>query len=164
VCLCIPCDLSSSSLPTKVMYSSSIHRATWSTHLFLIDLITLTTYSKQYSSRSSAFNRFPQSPVTSYLSSPNTFFIPLLSNTKSLCFILHVTDQVSYPIKIIDNINSLNAESNSICHLLALLGAHHTLHVSRIRVKMGLKKKRGAKRIHMTHESARDGRLWTMKS
>jgi hypothetical protein len=31
--------------------------------------------------------------------------------------------------------NPLNAESNPICHLLALLGAHHILHVSRIRVK-----------------------------
>jgi len=31
-------------------------------------------------------------------------------------------------------INHLNAELNPICHLLALLGAHHILHVSRIRV------------------------------
>ena len=31
--------------------------------------------------------------------------------------------------------NSLNAELNPICYLLALLGAHHFLHVSRIRVK-----------------------------
>jgi hypothetical protein len=30
----------------------------------------------------------------------------------------------------------LNAELNPICHLLALLGAHHILHVSRIRVKV----------------------------
>ena len=32
-------------------------------------------------------------------------------------------------------INPLNAVLNPICHLLALLGAHHILHVSRIRVK-----------------------------
>jgi len=32
-------------------------------------------------------------------------------------------------------INPLNAELNPICHLLALLGAHHILYVSRIRVK-----------------------------
>jgi hypothetical protein len=31
--------------------------------------------------------------------------------------------------------NPVNAESNPICHLLTLLGAHHILHVSRIRVK-----------------------------
>jgi len=32
-------------------------------------------------------------------------------------------------------INPLNAELNPICYLLALLGAHHFPHVSRIRVK-----------------------------
>jgi hypothetical protein len=34
-----------------------------------------------------------------------------------------------------NTINILNAELNTICHLLALLGAHPILHVSRIRVK-----------------------------
>jgi len=33
-------------------------------------------------------------------------------------------------------INPLNPELNSICYLLALLGAHPFLHVSRIRVKL----------------------------
>jgi len=33
-------------------------------------------------------------------------------------------------------VNPLNAELNPICYLLALLGAHHFLHVSRIRVKL----------------------------
>jgi len=32
--------------------------------------------------------------------------------------------------------NNLNAELNPICHLLALLCAHHILHVSRVRVKV----------------------------
>jgi hypothetical protein len=32
-------------------------------------------------------------------------------------------------------INPLNAQLNPICHLLALLGAHHILHVSRIGIK-----------------------------
>jgi hypothetical protein len=32
-------------------------------------------------------------------------------------------------------INPLNAELNPIRHLLALVGAHHFVHVSRIRVK-----------------------------
>jgi len=39
-----------------------------------------------------------------------------------------LTDIVSFVF------NRLNAELNPICHLLALLGAHHILHVSRIRV------------------------------
>jgi len=34
------------------------------------------------------------------------------------------------------NVNPLNAELNPICYLLALLGAHHFLHVSRIRIKV----------------------------
>ena len=33
---------------------------------------------------------------------------------------------------------TLNAELNPICHMLALLEAHHILHVSRIRVKIQL--------------------------
>jgi hypothetical protein len=38
-------------------------------------------------------------------------------------------------IKICHVINPLNPELNPICYLLALLGAHRFLHVSRIRVK-----------------------------
>jgi len=33
-------------------------------------------------------------------------------------------------------LNPLNAELNPICHLLTLLGAHHILHVSRVRVNL----------------------------
>jgi len=33
-------------------------------------------------------------------------------------------------------INPLNPELNPICYLLALLGAHHFIHVRRIRVKL----------------------------
>jgi hypothetical protein len=36
--------------------------------------------------------------------------------------------------EVSEGINPLNAELNPICHLLALLLAHHILHVSRIRV------------------------------
>jgi hypothetical protein len=32
--------------------------------------------------------------------------------------------------------NPLNIKLNPICHMLALLGAHHILHVSRIRVNV----------------------------
>jgi len=39
------------------------------------------------------------------------------------------------PLDLYTAINPLNAELNPICYLLALLGAHHFLHVSRIRVK-----------------------------
>jgi len=38
-------------------------------------------------------------------------------------------------VKIDRQINPLNPELNPICYLLALLGAHHFLHVSSIRVE-----------------------------
>ena len=48
--------------------------------------------------------------------------------------------------------NPLNAELNPICHLLALLGAHHILHVSRIRVKGNDKSKAHASLISSAKE------------
>ena len=41
-----------------------------------------------------------------------------------------------HDVRIPEIFNPLNAQLNPICHLLALLGAHHILHVSRIRLKM----------------------------
>ena len=38
--------------------------------------------------------------------------------------------------QVTSRINPLKPELNPICYLLALLGAHHFLHVSRIRVKL----------------------------
>jgi hypothetical protein len=46
------------------------------------------------------------------------------------------TMPLSFTVVTKFDINPLNAELNSICHLLALLGAHPILHVSRIRVKI----------------------------
>ena len=47
-----------------------------------------------------------------------------ISNQETSC-----THEASYV-----QFNPLNAELNPICHLLALLGARHILHISRIRV------------------------------
>jgi hypothetical protein len=44
-----------------------------------------------------------------------------------------VRDSTFTPV-LLELISPLNAELNPICHLLALLGAHHIFHVSRIRV------------------------------
>jgi len=46
--------------------------------------------------------------------------------------------------------NPLNPELNPICYLLALLGAHHFIHVSRIRVK-SLTFRRLMSYIYMEH-------------
>ena len=43
--------------------------------------------------------------------------------------------KVGYPL-ILSGFNPLIPELNPICYLLALLGAHHILHISRIRVKL----------------------------
>ena len=48
------------------------------------------------------------------------------ARSESLYWLRHPTRRL--------NINPWNAELNPICHLLALLGAHHILHVSRISV------------------------------
>ena len=47
----------------------------------------------------------------------------------------YLTTHLSERIPVV---NPLNAELNPICCLLALLGAHHFLHVSRIRVKRSI--------------------------
>ena len=39
-------------------------------------------------------------------------------------------------VRLYYKLNPLNPELNPICYFLALLGAHHFIHVSRIRVKL----------------------------
>jgi len=48
---------------------------------------------------------------------------------------LTIFEREAFKIKNHIYINSLNAELNPICHLLALLGAHHILLISRVKVK-----------------------------
>ena len=62
----------------------------------------------------------------------------VLSNlcTCSLPQIIHNDISVDYLANAgLEEFNPLNPELNPICYLLVLLGAHHFLHVSRIRVK-----------------------------
>ena len=56
-------------------------------------------------------------------------------------------------MKLLDDLNPLNAELNPICHLLALLGTHHILHINRIRVK----ERRGYSHLK---EEALDRTMW----
>jgi len=57
------------------------------------------------------------------------FFLYIYSNS------VHVSSTPVLIVRRINCINPLNPELNHICCLLALLEAHHFLHVSRIRVK-----------------------------
>jgi len=52
----------------------------------------------------------------------------LQTNQKDLK--LHCTHRL---LRYADDVNPLNTELNPICHLLEFLGAHHILHVNRIR-------------------------------
>jgi len=61
------------------------------------------------------------------------------------------------------NINPLNAKINLICHLLALLVAHHIPHVSRIRVKLSGKLRRmswAGRMMHWGIGEAHTGFCW----
>ena len=49
---------------------------------------------------------------------------------------VNLTWMLSAPETHVLSVDPLNPELNPICYLLALLGAHHFLHVSRIRVKL----------------------------
>ena len=62
-----------------------------------------------------------------------TYYITILS--LYMCTVHCSTTCVFSPNLILD-INPLNNKLNPICHLLALLGAHDILHISRIRVNI----------------------------
>ena len=62
------------------------------------------------------------------------FFTLFLSGDGNIKLFKHFVFMLT--TKLMLTIDPLNAELNPICQLLALLGAHHILHISRIRVKM----------------------------
>jgi len=54
----------------------------------------------------------------------------------SMIHLIYIYIYIIYIYIYIYLFNPLNAELNPICHLLALLEAHHIFHVSRIRVNI----------------------------
>jgi len=58
----------------------------------------------------------------------NHICIPAPNNFVFSCFTQFVVSKVSNP---------LHTDLNPVCHLLALWGVHHILHVSRVRLKCG---------------------------
>ena len=63
---------------------------------------------------------------------PNVAYCPSPHSSHHSVSIPLVPERSARPLQI----NPLNPELNPICYLLALSGAHHFLHVSRIRVKL----------------------------
>ena len=98
-----------------------------------------------FSSRGASLHQLPAFAAVNILS--NRSFRKQrcwLHNTELFC-----SNHLPPPVKVLlsylyvsavvacdDSLNPLNPELNPICYLLALLGAHHFLHVSRIRVKL----------------------------
>jgi len=73
-----------------------------------------------------------------YLGIPFVFFHVRHANKATVTGVILCNNKDGHPwFTLWEDVmfNPLNAELNPICHLLALLGAHPILHVSRIRVK-----------------------------
>jgi hypothetical protein len=64
---------------------------------------------------------------------------------------------------VIRQFNPLNAELNPICHLLALLGAHPILHISRIRVNVHGSVHRESVSIIVQHDASMYSLLYFCK-
>jgi hypothetical protein len=90
-------------------------------------LITQILYDEEYKLLSSSLCIFLHSLLHSIA---KRMLPPPSQNTVGVC--KQITLLIRYYI------NPLNAELNPICHLLALLVAHHILHVSRITVNSRL--------------------------
>jgi hypothetical protein len=78
-----------------------------------------------------------QQPFGECLSLYQEGLIPDSVMTKAEKFFetLHLCSVLTYSV-VRELLNPLNAELNPICHLLALLGAHHIFHVSGLRVNL----------------------------
>ena len=74
-------------------------RATYTTHLILVDLISLTIFGEQFKSLSFSLCSFHQTPATSSLLAPNIHLSTLFSITLNLCSSLIVRDKVSHTYK-----------------------------------------------------------------
>ena len=63
---------------------------------------------------------------------------PCKKDVQTIDHLIFQCEKLKYERGILQNsvLSPLNPELNPICYLLALLGAHHFLHVSRIRVKL----------------------------
>ena len=82
--LCLPSGLFPSGFPTKTLYTSLLSpiRATWPSHLILLDFITRTVLGEEYRSLSSSLCSFLHSAVTSSRLGRNNLLHTLLGNCK----------------------------------------------------------------------------------
>ena len=105
LCLGLPCGLFLSGFPTKNLYTHHLFpvRATCSSHLIHLDIITWAILGEDYRSLSSSLCSLLHSPVTSSIPGPNLLGT-LFSNTLSLRSSPSVSDQVSRPYTTTDKV------------------------------------------------------------
>jgi hypothetical protein len=78
---------------------SPLIRALLPANLIILDFITRIIFGEKYRSLNTSLCSFLYSPFTSSHLGPNIFLNNLLSNNRSLCSSLNVSDQVSDPYK-----------------------------------------------------------------
>jgi hypothetical protein len=95
-----PCGLFPSEFPTKILYTFIISsmRATWPSHLTLLDFVTVIIFREIYKLWSSLFCNVLQPPATSSLLGQNILLSTLFSDTLNLCSSLSVRGKVSHPL------------------------------------------------------------------
>ena len=106
-------------------------RATCPTQFTFLDRIILIIFSGESISR-----KYPSAAPSQSCSSLIYLFRQPSNSSLSRFKTYNNETNITYIMQMFLKFNPLNPKLDPICYLLALLGAHHFFHVSRIRVKL----------------------------